>query len=221
MGQYIRHAVAPLENIFDAIREGWSLDKPRHSYDIHTFNVSSLRLRTFCRDAGNEKLHCANCGLKASFFAVEAFARNTDNKSVHVNLYGVKEDGEEVLFTHDHIVARGLGGPDTLNNSQTMCGPCNWAKGTAEGHIINRNRFLTTLGPKAKDKMIKLLLKQENPTLSSDLELQLGFWAANKDLDSFTRKLDDWLYKHGWKRRKLKQEIVAGNIKFDRFPVSD
>lgn len=213
--------MAPLDNIFAAIREGLSLSKPRHTYEGFTFNVSSLRLRTFCRDAGLGRLRCAECGLDARFFAVESFARNTDNKSVHANLYGVKDDGAEVLFTHDHILARGLGGADTLANSQTMCGPCNWAKGTREGHAVNQKRFMTTLSPKAQDKMARLLLKQENPTEISVLEQHLQFWAASKDLKSFTNRLDDWLYKHGWKRRRLKQEIVAGNIKFELHPVRD
>ena len=221
MGQYIRHAVAPLENIFAAIREGASMAKPRHTYEGFTFNVSSLRLRTFCRDVGLGKLHCASCGLKASFFAVEAFARNTDNKSVHANLYGVKEDGEEVLFTHDHILARALGGEDTLKNSQTMCGPCNWSKGSREAHQVNQKRFMTTLSPKAQQKMTDLIARQKNPISLSDLEQRLHFWAQSKDLKSFTNKLDDWLYKLGWKRKQLKLEMIAGNIKFDLFPVRD
>jgi hypothetical protein len=58
-----------------------------------------------------------------------------------MNLYGMK-DGNEVLFTHDHILARGLGGADDLTNSQTMCSPCNGNKSKAEGKEANRRRRL-------------------------------------------------------------------------------
>lgn len=216
MSQYIRHAVVPVENIISAMQRGGT----KHEYSGFKFNISSLRLRTFYRDHKRGCLKCTGCGLVAKFFAVESFTRNRDNNSVHVNLYGVK-DRKEVLFTHDHILARALGGSDTLENSQTMCGPCNWAKGTREGHEIKQRRFMASPSPNAQDKMAHVPLKQENPTSISDLEQQLQFWAASKDLGSFTVRLDSWLYKHGWKRKRLKQEIVAGNIKFDLFPVRD
>lgn len=217
MGQYIRHAVAPIEEIISAMLAG----STKHTYNGLTFNISSLRLRTFCRDAGLGKLKCAGCGLDAKFFAIEAFARNSDNKSVHANLYGVREDGKEVLFTHDHILARALGGEDTLKNSQTMCGPCNWAKGAQEGRQVNQARFVEKLSPKAKIKAAQVAAKQKNPTSLQDIEVLLNLWAANKDLESFTRRIDDWLYKHGWKRRRLKNEISAGNITFTLHPVRD
>lgn len=54
----------------------------------------------------------------------------------HLNLWGVK-DGEEVLFTHDHVLARGLGGKDNLDNTQTMCCYCNWEKGDLEAILAN------------------------------------------------------------------------------------
>lgn len=50
-----------------------------------------------------------------------------------MNLWGKTNDGGEVLFTHDHILARGLGGSDKLDNMQTMCCWHNWEKGEIEG----------------------------------------------------------------------------------------
>lgn len=92
-------------------------------------NVQSLRLRTFLKSG----VQCPCCPNKASFFAVE---RNTGSKGgYHINLYGIDAENNEVLFTHDHIVARALGGEDNLSNSRTMCGPCNWTKGKLEGLI--------------------------------------------------------------------------------------
>jgi hypothetical protein len=75
-------------------------------------------------------VQCPCCSNKGSFFAVE---RNTGNTgSYHLNLYGIDENNNEVMFTHDHIIARGLGGEDNISNSRTMCGPCNWKKGRLE-----------------------------------------------------------------------------------------
>jgi len=215
MGQYNRHAVVPLANVFAAMKAGGT----KHTYESHTFNISSLRLRTFKRDAGH--LVCAGCGVKASFFAVESFNRNSEIKSVHINLYGLKESGEEVLFTHDHILARSLGGKDSIENAQTMCGPCNWRKGALEAHQVNQVRYMTTLSPKAKEKHLRVMEKQKNPTPPSELEKLFGFWASSKDLESFTRKVDSWLYKHGWNRKRLKQEINNGTVNFTLFPVRD
>ncbi len=101
--------------------------------------VSSLRLRTFARDAmDNCELRCSACGLKASFFAIETFARG-DQSSAHINLYGI-HGGEDVLFTHDHTLARSLGGADSLHNTTTMCSPCNTFKSKAEGEERKRRR---------------------------------------------------------------------------------
>lgn len=62
------------------------------------------------------------------FFAVERTTGTTGG--YHLNLYAADEDGAEVLMTHDHVVAKASGGTNTDDNTQTMCGPCNWAKGS-------------------------------------------------------------------------------------------
>jgi hypothetical protein len=43
-----------------------------------------------------------------------------------------------VLFTHDHTLARGLGGADAIENTTTMCSPCNQKKSRLEGALANR-----------------------------------------------------------------------------------
>ena len=43
-------------------------------------------------------------------------------------MYGVK-NGEEVLFTKDHIIPKSKGGKNHISNYQTMCEPCNSEKG--------------------------------------------------------------------------------------------
>ena len=48
-----------------------------------------------------------------------------------------KKYGKDVLFTKDHILPKYWGGRDHLDNLQTMCGPCNFEKGsTIEGEPI-------------------------------------------------------------------------------------
>lgn len=65
---------------------------------------------------------CIDCGLEASYFKLERFPCDG---GFHLNLYGIDHLGDEVLFTKDHIIPKAKGGPNNLNNYQTMCSPCN------------------------------------------------------------------------------------------------
>ena len=140
MNTYIRHSVLSLQEVLPVLRIFRSTGKDhKEVFNNWKVGVSSLRLRTFARDAGdNFEIYCSACGLKASFFAIEAFARG-NHEMVHINLYGVK-DGKDVLFTHDHTLARSLGGIDSLSNTTTMCSPCNNFKSKAEGEERKRRR---------------------------------------------------------------------------------
>lgn len=131
MGQYIRHAIASIDEILEAVRAGYGQEDAKHTVDGYTFNVHSLRLKTFLQHKRHTGIHCKACGLKASFFSVDSFARQSDLPSVHVNLYGVSGD-KEILFTRDHKVPKAKGGGDGLNNSQVMCQPCNSKKGSKD-----------------------------------------------------------------------------------------
>ena len=101
---------------------------------------TSNRLKTFARGAreNDGKIGCVSCGLEASFFAVES---SPGQVAAHMNLYGVR-DGADVLFTHDHTLARALGGADDLSNTTVMCSPCNSKKSIAEGKEVTRRRKL-------------------------------------------------------------------------------
>jgi 5-methylcytosine-specific restriction endonuclease McrA len=82
----------------------------------HKVKVSTLRLQSF-------KLHgtaCVTCGIAGAAFFVE----RTNQETPHLNLY----TADNILMTRDHIVATADGGLDTIENSQTMCFPCNFAK---------------------------------------------------------------------------------------------
>jgi hypothetical protein len=102
-------------------------------------NVSSLRLKTFFAKGTK----CVACGLEAEYFALERDANAKDKTGpFHLNLWGTDSADEPIIFTHDHIMARSLGGKDDLTNTQTMCGPCNWEKGKAEIEEKNRRNKL-------------------------------------------------------------------------------
>lgn len=91
----------------------------------HVVNVTSLRLLTFCKSTT-----CSSCGLAATHFAVE----HNDGFSWHLNLWADRSDmgKREMLFTHDHTLARGLGGADNESNVTTMCAGCNAKKAVGE-----------------------------------------------------------------------------------------
>lgn len=69
---------------------------------------------------------CACCGLEGKYFAKE---KCKDVNRYHLNLYGVDENGNEVLMTKDHILPKSKGGRNHLDNYQTMCIRCNMLKG--------------------------------------------------------------------------------------------
>lgn len=89
--------------------------------------LSSLRMRTFL----TKGTVCSSCGLSAKFFAVERHIR-ANHQKYHLNLYGINDEGNEILFTHDHTLARSLGGKDHINNTTTMCTVCNGIKAIKE-----------------------------------------------------------------------------------------
>src|ERR1035437_5984742 len=91
----------------------------------------------------------------------------------HLNMWGVDDQNEEVLFTHDHTHARGLGGRDILDNSETMCCFCNWEKGVQEQ--ILHAEFTKAKHKAAKEAKAKL--KDLKNTTSSH-----GYWMLLGDI---------------------------------------
>jgi len=135
---YDRHSTAPLETIIAEILASSHLVKTTVKTEVNgqRVGIDSLRLRTFA----HKGCKCVKCGLEAAHFAVERdLATAARGGNYHLNLWGVK-DGVEVLFTHDHILARGLGGKDRIENTQTMCCFCNWEKGEVEQLLAQQLR---------------------------------------------------------------------------------
>ena len=123
MQNYIRLSVASIADVLPLIG---GKDK-RVIVDGEYVKVSSLRLKTFAKYGTK----CSCCGLEATHFAIE---RCAEQESYHLNLYGL-DDGKEVLFTHDHTLARSLGGKDNISNTTTMCSPCNFKKSIIEREL--------------------------------------------------------------------------------------
>lgn len=72
-----------------------------------------------------ENASCVCCGLKGTRMFLEY---HPYDMTPHFNLYGEYE-GDLVLMTKDHILAKAFGGEDKHSNYQTMCSICNSLKG--------------------------------------------------------------------------------------------
>jgi hypothetical protein len=102
--------------------------RPQRIYNGKVVHMDSMRYQTFVKSG----TACVNCGLQAVYFALEQHVnlkKPIKSERKHLNLYAVDSDNREVLFTKDHIVPRARGGSNHLDNMQTMCAPCNNAKG--------------------------------------------------------------------------------------------
>ena len=215
MSCYTRHCIIGIGEIIPHIL-GQQDKILHHNYNV---GVSSLRLRTFARAAEKTgKICCVNCGLEATHFALEGF-ENSKLPSEHFNLYGIKDDNE-ILFTHDHIIARSLGGENNLSNTQVMCGPCNWKKGEKENKLVSAIRKdKSPQNRKPSKKQIAIHNAQQHPPSTQHICELLTEWAKKYNQDDFTAKIDTLLWNNGWKRRRVKEEIAAGNIVFDVYPL--
>lgn len=128
MQKYIRLKLISIEEIIPNIVHG--KDRKKAYITGELVKVSGVRLNTFAKHG----TICSNCGLKATHFA---FEKCVENDPYHLNLYGMI-DGQEVLFTHDHTLARGLGGKDNIDNTTTMCTDCNFKKSIGERILKNK-----------------------------------------------------------------------------------
>ena len=116
----------PIEDILPHICKRHGMKPVRKEFDGDMVKVNSLRLRTF-KEKGCK---CVQCGLKATHFLK---VRGHPGERWHFNLYADVQNGEEephrVLFTKDHIIPKSKGGPNSIDNMQTMCVHCNSRKG--------------------------------------------------------------------------------------------
>jgi len=121
---YVRLCTVDLAETLGLLRNAFENRHRRSIIAGQEVNTKSLRLQTFVYKG----VICAHCGVKATHFALERSAAMPADSRYHLNLWGIDSAGEDVRFTHDHIVPLARNGPNTLENAQPMCGPCNWAK---------------------------------------------------------------------------------------------
>lgn len=149
---YNRAGLVAIEDVLPLI-----LDKSVEKAEFHGYkvNVTSLRLQTFAIKG----LECSCCGLKATHFAVE---EQQGQNNWHLNLWADRSHlgKDEMLITHDHTLARGLGGADHIDNCTTMCRKCNHQKSIDETIKYHELKGLPPPGS-AKDKPKKKSAKRQ------------------------------------------------------------
>lgn len=128
-----------IQEVFDMLGEenlnGNTVQRQRRSdIVVDGFNVytKSLRYMTFYQKG----LKCVCCGKEGTHFKL---CGEDGSSRKHFNLYA--DDG--TLMTKDHIIPASKGGPDHVDNMQTMCTNCNKEKGNASDvkkeYIVGRN----------------------------------------------------------------------------------
>jgi 5-methylcytosine-specific restriction endonuclease McrA len=107
----------PIEEVLPLVGTG--------KQEFHGFklNFSSNRL-----EALKKSPFCIQCGIKGSFFRLEKTDKEADYQ-IHLNMYAVDDNGQEVMLTKDHMVSVYENGTDHPGNLQTLCRKCNAAKG--------------------------------------------------------------------------------------------
>lgn len=120
-GNYILGVFSP-DEVFPFLQR--ESEKRAYKVGDKTYNVrmNSKRLAVF-----KDNPCCVACGLQGTQFALEA---QTLTSTPHFNFYGLHE-GEMVVLTKDHIIAKAKGGKDSYTNYQTLCATCNTLKADA------------------------------------------------------------------------------------------
>lgn len=122
----IRKEIYSVEEVRDKVKNVMFQDDKylaKVEFDGDLVKGNSQRYQTFFTNG----CKCVKCGIEGKYFAKE---KHFKDRSYHLNLYAVDENGNEVLMTKDHILPHSKGGSDDISNYQTMCEPCNKAKGS-------------------------------------------------------------------------------------------
>lgn len=122
-----RKATYSVEDVYDLVKDVMFLpvkDKKISQVELDGDFIkgNSQRYQTFF----TKGTKCVCCGIEGKFFAKEKYHKD---KRYHLNLYALDANGNEILMTKDHIIPVSKGGLNDISNYQTMCEPCNVAKG--------------------------------------------------------------------------------------------
>jgi len=118
-----------IEEVFSCMREAISkAGKVRRATSLRFQTKDgeswrlSLRMRTFLQHG----TQCRYCKLQGAYFQAERFS--IQETCMHLNLYAIDDEGDEVLMTHDHVMPKASGGRNCLDNTDTVCFVCNMFK---------------------------------------------------------------------------------------------
>lgn len=118
----------------------------RHIFRDRKGNKHNVRVDTETLITVVSKPVCSHCGTEITHFKILqndtdkyllAYAiANNDTRRSSWQIFGdfvlETKPGDEVPLTKDHIVPKSRGGSNEFKNYQTMCGPCNWDKGSGK-----------------------------------------------------------------------------------------
>lgn len=120
-----RKSTHSIEEVREVVKDVLFYKDKRYAkveFDGDIIKGNSQRYQTFF----TKGTKCVCCGIEGKYFAKE---KVSCDKSYHLNLYAIDENGKEVLMTKDHILPKSKGGQDHVDNYQPMCVRCNKAKG--------------------------------------------------------------------------------------------
>ena len=119
-----------IEYILKLLKE-WDeeLPLPKRKYKRVFTELDGYRVKTFSDRYEmflKKGIKCCICGKEINYVALE---KSPSSKNYYFNFYYISPEGEEILFTKDHIKPKSKGGSNSLKNYQPMCHVCNEIKG--------------------------------------------------------------------------------------------
>lgn len=121
---YIRHSTILYSTFVNIMKELEESKKEVVNINGIDINMTSLRYQNMYKNGPV----CKKCGIVGTFLWIEKLDRS--HTKWHMNLYGNRENGTEVMLTKDHIIPKSKGGEDHIDNLQTLCFKCNVKKGS-------------------------------------------------------------------------------------------
>ena len=151
--RYIRKGTYSIDETFTKIKPYLNVNQKgkgaKINFDGDMIYPNSQRYQTFYYTG----IKCTCCGLEAKYFAKEKDSKSKLDQ-YHLNLYGVNENGEEVLFTKDHIFPHSKGGKDHISNYRTMCVRCNNKKSASTRSLSLKDRIIVNIIKTDKGKKL-------------------------------------------------------------------